>query len=77
MALNKPQLKNGIKALLADMETRNEDSKEVFATQLSNLIDAFVKSGTVTVSAGITVATTGSPTAQSGATTSTGTGTIS
>lgn len=77
MALNKPQLKQGIKQLLTDMETRNTDAKDDFATELSNLIETFVKSGTVTVSAGIPVSTAGSATAQTGATTSTGTGTIS
>ncbi|WP_107039972.1 hypothetical protein [Brumimicrobium mesophilum] len=77
MALNKPVLKNGIVALLTEMETKNVDAKEEFATQLSNLIDAFVKSGTVTVSAGIAVTTAGTATAQTGATTATGTGTIS
>jgi hypothetical protein len=76
MALNKTALEQGIKVLLADMETRTEDAKPDFAQTLANLIDAFVKSGTVTVAAGITVSTTGSAAAQTGATTSTGTGTI-
>lgn len=58
------------------METKDTDSKEEFATTLSNLIETFVKSATVTVSAGIIVTTTGSATAQSGVTTSEGTGTI-
>jgi len=77
MALNKTGLKNGIKQLLTDMETQNTDAKEAFATELSSLIEAYVKSGTVTVTVatGITVATTGTAAAQAGATTATGTGT--
>ena len=77
MALNKPALKNGIKQLLTDMETKNEDAKDDFATELSNLIDTFVKGATVTVAAGIPVATAGTAASQTGATTATGTGTIS
>lgn len=77
MPLQKQALKNGIKQLLTDMRNREQNTDEEFATRLTNLIDAFVKSGTVTVAVGITVATTGSATAQTGATTSTGTGTIS
>lgn len=69
-------MKNGIVQLLTTMETKDTDSKEEFATTLSNLIETFVKSATVTVSAGIIVTTTGSATAQSGVTTSEGTGTI-
>lgn len=77
MALDKASLQTGIQNLLTDMETKNDDSKALFASTLADLIDTYVKSGTVTVGAGIPVATTGSATAQTGATTSTGTGTIS
>lgn len=77
MALNKNALRNGIKQLMDDMRTREQDSNQEFATRLANLIDGYVKSGTVTVAAGIPVTTAGTATAQSGATTSTGTGTIS
>lgn len=76
MALNKASLKSGIKQLMDDMLTREQNSNDEFATRLSNLIDTFVKSGTVTVNAGIPVTTSGTAVAQSGATTSTGTGTI-
>ena len=76
MALNKVALKTGIKQLMDDMLTREQNSNDEFATRLSNLIDTYVKSGTVTVQPGITVSTTGSAVAQTGATTSTGTGTI-
>lgn len=76
MALDKTSLQNGIFQLLTTMEQQNADSKQQFANTLATLIDTYVKSGTVTVAAGIAVATSGSPTAQTGATTSTGTGTI-
>lgn len=68
MALDKTALKDAIEVLLTDMESRDEDAKEEFATRLSNAIDVFVKSGTVNV----TVSTTGSASAQSG----TGTGAV-
>ena len=77
MALQKEPLRHGIAALMKDMMDRTEPSYDEFADRLRTLIDAFVKTGQVTVSAGITVATTGSPSAQTGATTSTGNGTIS
>lgn len=77
MALQKPALKASIKQLLEDMMTREEASYEEFADRLSTAIDAFVKTGTVTVASGIPVATAGSATAQTGNTTATGTGTIS
>lgn len=48
-----------------------------YAERLASLIDAFVRSGEVTVAAGISVSTAGTATAQTGATNSTGTGTIS
>ena len=77
MALDDNTLKTGIKNLLASMETKDQDAKDEFATTLASLIKTFVMSGTVTVATGIPVSTTGSPSAQTGATTSTGTGTIS
>lgn len=69
MALNKTGLKTEIVSLLTEMLTKEENSIDAFATALSDLIDVFVKSGTVTV----TVTTTGTATNQAG----TGTGTIS
>jgi hypothetical protein len=77
MALVKATLKNGIKSLLASMRTKEEISDDEFADQMATLIDAYVKSATVTVNAGIVVNTTGSAAAQSGVTTSPGTGTLS
>lgn len=77
MALNKQALKAGIIALQQDMLTKTESSMEEYAERLASLIDAFVKSGEVTVGAGIPVSTAGTASAQTGATTSVGTGTIS
>ncbi|SDE76083.1 hypothetical protein [Riemerella columbipharyngis] len=77
MALNKQALKQGIVALQQEMMQKTEADYNYYAERLATLIDAFVKSGMVTVQAGIPVSTAGSPTAQTGATTSTGTGTIS
>lgn len=57
MALNKIQLKNEIKQILTDMENRTEDSKDEFATRLSDAIDAYVKGIQITYTTGL-VATT-------------------
>lgn len=76
MPLNKAALKSGIQVLAQNI-AENEGSYADFADGLANLIDTFVKTGTVTVASGIPVATTGTAAAQTGATTSTGTGTIS
>lgn len=69
MALDKTGLKTTIKSLLTEMLDKEENSIDEFSTRLSDAIDVFVKSGTVTVN----VSTTGTATAQTG----TGTGTIS
>jgi len=45
MPLDKATLKTGIENLLTDMRTRDTNSDAEYATRLSNLIDAFVKSG--------------------------------
>lgn len=73
MALNKPALKTGIRLLVNDLwdntdDLTPEECREVFATRLSDLIDAFVKTGLVSV----TVATTGTAAAHTGS----GTGSI-
>lgn len=77
MALNKQALKQGIIVLQQDMLTKTETSPEEYAERLASLIHDFVRSGEVTVAAGISVSTAGTATAQTGATNSTGTGTIS
>ena len=73
MALNKQALQQGIIRLLQDMLTKTDNSIEEYADRLTFLIHDFVKSGTVTVDAGISVQAG----TYTGATTSTGTGTIS
>ncbi|EKY23057.1 hypothetical protein [Capnocytophaga sp. oral taxon 326] len=76
MALNKQALQQGIIALLQDMLAKTDNSIEEYAERLASLIDAFVKSGEVTVAPGITVNTTGTAAAQTGATISEGKGKI-
>ena len=73
MALNKEQLKQGIIALQQEMLTKTDASMEEYAERLATLIDAFVRSGEVTVKSGIPLQAG----TYTGATTSTGTGTIS
>ena len=63
-------------------ETSNSDEvKQRFAQNIANAIadgvDAWIKTATVTVLPGIPVSTAGGPSAQTGATTGQGTGTIS
>jgi hypothetical protein len=76
MPLDNPGLKSSIKNLLTEMETKNEDSKDYFAEKLADAIEVFVKSATITVTAGIPVITTGSATTQTGTTTAPGQTTI-
>ena len=76
MALNKQALQQGIIALQQDMQRKTDASMEEYAERLASLIDTFVRSGEVTVNAGISVNTAGTAAAQTGTTTSTGTGTI-
>lgn len=73
MPLDKNTLKTEIKAILSDMENKETDSKDEFAQRLSEAIEKFVKSGTVTIATGIPVTTSGG----SGATSEQGMGTIS
>ncbi len=76
MALNKQALKQGIIRLLQDMLTKTDNSMEEYAERLASLIEAFVKSGEVTIASGISVTTAGTATAQTGATTGVGKGKI-
>ena len=73
MGLNKEQLKQGIIRLQQDMQRKTDASMEEYAERLASLIDTFVKSGEVTVRAGITLQAG----AYTGATTTEGKGTIS
>lgn len=76
-------LQRRIKAILDapfDEKSDPEQIKTKFANDLSSAIademETWIKTGMVTVQPGIPVATAGSPTAQTGATTGPGTGTI-
>jgi hypothetical protein len=73
MALNTVALKQGLISLYNDCDENM--TPEMFAEQMSLLIEAFVKTGSVSVQAGILV--TVAPTSGTGATTGAGTGTIS
>lgn len=71
MSLNKAGLKNALIELFTNEQGEEENANqsiERLATGISNAIDAFVKTGTVSV----TVATTGTATSHTG----TGTGNI-
>lgn len=58
-------------------ETLKQNLADALASAIANGVDEWIKTATVTVAPGIAVATAGSPTAQTGATTAPGTGTIS
>lgn len=77
MALVKSTLKASILSLLTEMREKTEVSDDEFAGRLATAIDDYIRSATVTVAAGIAVATSGGPSSQTGTTTATGTGTIS
>lgn len=61
MALNKAGLKTGIKALMTDMRTRTEISDDDYATQLADLIEAYVKTATIVYISGLVAPPNGGP----------------
>lgn len=76
MALDTPGLESGIKSLTDDLfnnpgNLTPDQARQQYATRMSQLIETFVKSGTVNVT--VTVTTTGTATAQSGGGPGTGT----
>lgn len=80
MALNKPTYHAQLKAALITALTNDksvEDAADALATAITNATDTYIRSATVTVPPGVPVATTGTSTAQTGATTASGIGTIS
>ncbi len=78
MAISNSVIKEQIFVLINNTKVmEQEESQQAFAQGIADIIEAAIKSATVTVAAGIAVATTGSAAAQTGATTSTGTGTLS
>lgn len=66
MALQKEILAQSILSLMTQMRNETEIDDSKFANGLADAIDSFVKTGEV--QAGIPVSTTGSATAQTGAT---------
>lgn len=87
MALQTNLLKQLLKSDIIDIlnspideNSKDSEVKNNFATKLADAIgdrlDAWIKTGVVTVQPGIPVSTAGSPTAQTGVTTGPGTGTI-
>lgn len=88
MALATEALKTALKTDILEIlntpiteKSTDAEVKNNFATKLADAIgdrlEAWIKTGTVTVSPGIPVSTAGSPTAQTGTTTGPGTGVIS
>ena len=78
MAMSNVALGKAIADLIID-KNAPADMKAKITSQWTNIAGAIIdeiKKATITVEAGIPVSTTGSPTAQTGATTSTGTATI-
>ena len=78
MAMSNVALGKAIADLIID-ENAPADMKAKITSQWTNIAGAIIdeiKKATITVEAGIPVSTAGSPTAQTGATTSTGTATI-
>lgn len=77
MPLNKTALKTSVKAAfiaaLGTATTEQDTKIDQLAGAIADAVDAFVKTGTVTVQPGITLAT---PDTINGVTTGTGTGTI-
>ena len=78
MAMSNVALGKAIADLIID-ENAPADMKAKITSQWTNIAGAIIdeiKKSTITVAEGIPVSTAGSPTAQTGATTSTGTATI-
>jgi len=78
MPLVPASLESDLNTLFDSLEKLEDPkaSKKMFATQLSLIITKYIQSATVIVDAGQSVTTSGSPTTQTGSTTSPGTGSI-
>lgn len=77
MALVKATLQASLLADFKAISLGSDDAAAKVAEAIANGVDAYMKTATITVAPGILVSTAGSAVAQTGATTSTGTGTIS
>ena len=70
----KANLKAGILALHQEMMTKEVDSLDYYADQMTELTYTFVKTAELEVNSGISVSTTGTASSQTGTTTAKGTG---
>ncbi|MDR0559128.1 MAG: hypothetical protein LBG92_03095 [Prevotellaceae bacterium] len=80
MALNRTLLEQEIKAGFdaeSDTDVNPAEARARTAKAIADAVNKFVLGATVTVAAGIPVSTAGTAAAQTGATTATGTGTLS
>jgi alanyl-tRNA synthetase len=76
MALSETALKSKLEALFNRMK-QAETSEAEYAQELAKIVNDHIKTAVVTVKAGIPVSTAGTETAQAGATTGPGTGSLS
>ena len=76
MALSQAALKQNLLTLFNQMR-QDEMSEADYADKLSKIINDHILTADVVVNAGIPVSTAGTETAQTGATTTTGTGSLS
>ena len=76
MTLIKSTLQTQLEADFKAINLGSDDAAKKVAEAVANRLDAYIKTATITVAAGIPVATTGTAAAQTGATTAPGTATI-
>jgi len=80
MPLVKATFKSDLESALLSVlmgDKTPEEAAEALAIAITDKVDAYIKTATVTIVEGIPVATTGTAAAQTGATTGPGTGTLS
>lgn len=78
MALNATTLASALESAIKNIDAESDDTRKKIADAIATEVVNHIKNnGVVTVASGIPVATAGTAASQTGATTSTGTGTIS
>ena len=78
MALSKVTLAAALESDIKNINAETDDTRKLLAEAIANtVIDHFIANAVITVASGIAVATTGSAVAQTGVTTTPGTGTVS
>jgi uridylate kinase len=78
MALNSTTLASALENAIKNIDAESDDTRKKMAEAIATEVVNHIKNnGVVTVASGIPVATAGTAAAQTGATTSTGNGTIS